>query len=147
VPLFELLLVIAILPGICEELLFRGFILSGLRGAGLWAIPLTALLFGLAHSSIYRILPTFLIGLFITVLAWRTRSIVPGMLAHAINNGMIATLVRLRPSWMHAAAEHNVPWSWMAIGALNLAVAFALLGRGKAHAMEPAGDLASAGAR
>lgn len=131
VPLIVLLLAIAVLPGICEELLFRGFILSGLRGAGIWAIPLTALLFGLAHSSIYRILPTFLIGLFITILAWRTRSIVPGMIAHAVNNGLILTLVRLRPSWFGATEMRNVPWSWMAVAALGLAVAFALLGRQK----------------
>src|SRR5690242_15710501 len=42
---------LAILPAICEELAFRGFILSGLRhlGSKRWAIGLSAVFFGMAH--------------------------------------------------------------------------------------------------
>jgi len=73
---------------------FRGFVLSGLRRLGLWpAVLVCALLFGLAHSSVYRLLPTFVIGLLLSWLVWKTGSIWTGVVAHALNNGIAATLV------------------------------------------------------
>ena len=93
-PLWLVWLVIAITPALCEELFFRGLILSGLRRLGLWpALVTCALLFGLAHSSVYRLLPTFFIGLLLSWLVWRTGSIWTGIVAHALNNGIAATLV------------------------------------------------------
>ena len=93
-PLWVVWLVIAVTPALCEELFFRGLILSGLRRLGLWPALITcALLFGLAHSSVYRLLPTFFIGLLLSWLVWRTGSIWTGILAHALNNGIAATLV------------------------------------------------------
>jgi sodium transport system permease protein len=93
-PLWLVWLVIAVTPAFCEELFFRGFVLSGLRRLGLWPAILTcALLFGLAHSSVYRLIPTFFIGLLLSWLVWRTGSIWTGIVAHALNNGIAATLV------------------------------------------------------
>ena len=50
---WPLVLVIAVLPAICEELAFRGFILSGFRHLGhKWrAIVFSAVFFGLTHGS------------------------------------------------------------------------------------------------
>jgi sodium transport system permease protein len=93
-PLWLVWLVIAVTPALCEELFFRGLVLSGLRRLGLWPALLTcALLFGLAHSSVYRLIPTFFIGLLLSWLVWKTGSIWTGILAHALNNGIAATLV------------------------------------------------------
>jgi len=87
-------LAIGVTPALCEELFFRGLILSGLRRLGIWpAIVVCALLFGLAHSSIYRLLPTVFIGLLLSWLVWRTGSIWTSIVAHTLNNGIAATLV------------------------------------------------------
>jgi sodium transport system permease protein len=51
------------------------------------------LLFGLAHSSIYRLLPTFFLGALFGYLVWRTGSVYCSMAAHALNNGMAMTLL------------------------------------------------------
>lgn len=106
--------VVAITPALCEETVFRGVILSGFRRMGPWpAILISAFLFGLAHSSIYRLLPTFTLGVVMGYAAWRSGSIYCSMLIHALNNGLIATLV-------HYLARNNqtglgdltmVPWS------------------------------------
>ena len=50
---FMLLLVIAILPGIAEEVLFRGFVQRGFeRSCGPWrAVLLSSLLFSLFHMN------------------------------------------------------------------------------------------------
>jgi len=93
-PLWTVWLVIAVTPALCEELFFRGLVLSGLRRLGLWPAILTcALLFGLAHSSVYRLIPTFFVGLLLSWLVWKTGSVWTGVLAHALNNGIAATLV------------------------------------------------------
>jgi sodium transport system permease protein len=93
-PLWIVWLVIAVTPALCEELFFRGLVLSGLRRLGVWPAILTcALLFGLAHSSVYRLIPTFFVGLLLSWLVWKTGSVWTGVLAHALNNGIAATLV------------------------------------------------------
>lgn len=83
------LLVLAATPAICEELLFRGAILSGLRQIlPVWAtIIAVGLLFGLMHISVYRIVSTALSGMVLTYLVLRSRSIVTAMIGHFMVNG------------------------------------------------------------
>jgi sodium transport system permease protein len=92
-PLWVVWLVVAVTPAICEEALFRGFILNGLRRLGaVPAIGISALLFGIAHASIYRLLPTFFLGVVFGLIVWRTGSVLSSMVAHAVNNGVLATM-------------------------------------------------------
>jgi sodium transport system permease protein len=94
-PVWMLWLVLGLVPAICEELFFRGFVYAGLRRLGTWpGLLLTALFFGLAHASIYRLLPTFTLGLIIGVVRWRTGSVLCGMLIHLVNNGLLGTLAQ-----------------------------------------------------
>lgn len=112
-PLWALWLAVGITPAICEELLFRGLILSGLRRLGKWpAILLSAFLFALAHSSIYRLLPTLLMGVLLGYLVWRTGSILCAMILHALNNGLMATLVHSESllQRFHLQDTPYLPW-------------------------------------
>jgi len=86
--------VIALLPAICEEMTFRGMILSGLltRSKPWVAIIVTAALFAAFHLSVHRFFPVFLIGLGATFVVWRSGSIFAGMLLHLINNGLLTFL-------------------------------------------------------
>jgi sodium transport system permease protein len=84
---WAVLLVVAVLPALCEELLLRGALTLSLRRA-LGATPtvvVSAVLFAILHGSAYRLLPTFLLGVAFAVMALRAGSIVPGMLAHALS--------------------------------------------------------------
>ena len=118
-PLWVVWLVVALTPAICEELFFRGFVLSGLRRLGVApALLVSALLFGLAHSSIYRLLPTAFLGLLFGYAVWRTRSVACSITAHAINNGLMAAMVYL-PGQFHWLASSGGPflsWTTTAIG-------------------------------
>ena len=124
-PLWQLWLVIALTPALCEETFFRGLMLSGLRRWGpVAAIGITALLFGLLHGSIYRFLPTFLLGLVLGYAVWRSGSLYCSILIHALSNGIIATVV-----WSNGSKhleDQSVPWSlWLgalAITSLGLAL-------------------------
>ncbi len=104
VPLWVVLLTLAVAPGVIEELCFRGYLFSSLQKVlSPWrTIGLTALLFGIFHvltgSSllIERFVPTTLMGLFLGWVAYRTGSVWPGMLLHAVHNGFLNTVGRYR---------------------------------------------------
>jgi sodium transport system permease protein len=80
---------IAATPAVCEELLFRGAILSGLRRGlkPLSAVICCGILFGLFHLHFLRLVPTALLGMVMAYLALEGRSIVPAMIFHFLNNG------------------------------------------------------------
>jgi sodium transport system permease protein len=86
-----LVLVMAVSPGICEELLFRGALLEAMRrdlrprAVILWQ----ALLFGVVHASIYRFLPTAAVGAILAAVALHARSVIPAMLLHTGYNGLL----------------------------------------------------------
>jgi membrane protease YdiL (CAAX protease family) len=82
-------LVIAVLPGVCEELVVRGVFLpslahalGGARGAWL-AILVSAVLFAAIHLDPYRLLFTFALGAVFGFVRLRTGSLVPPVVAHA----------------------------------------------------------------
>lgn len=86
------LLVVAVLPGICEELLFRGIIYKGIENKGKStkrAIILSGLLFGLMHMDFIRMVPTALLGIGFAYVLYKSGSIFLCMLMHFLNNGSI----------------------------------------------------------
>jgi sodium transport system permease protein len=84
------LAVLAVLPAICEELTFRGFVLSGFRHVGhkWWAIALSAVAFGGVHMFLPQKIVAAAVGIVIGYLAVQTGSLWPGVIFHAIHNGL-----------------------------------------------------------
>lgn len=89
------LLVVALAPAICEEMMFRGYILSAMESKlkPISAIFMAAAFFGIYHMSVVKFFTTGLLGVFICYVAHKTKSIVPGMLMHFINNGLACVLM------------------------------------------------------
>lgn len=106
IPVIYALLCIAVVPAVCEELLFRGFLLSGLSSsAGKWtAIVVSAAVFAVFHFFLFKFAVTAGLGVLLAYLCWQSRSILPAVLAHLIHNGL-GTLMAVRPQW----------WEWMNI--------------------------------
>jgi sodium transport system permease protein len=94
-----MLLIVAVIPAICEELAFRGFILSGLRRLGhkRQAILISAIFFGMAHSILQQSLIAGLLGLIIGYLAVQTGSLLPGVLFHMTHNSLALLAGKLTP--------------------------------------------------
>ncbi len=91
--LLMILAAVALTPAICEELAFRGVMLTSWRG---WpaplAIGLNGLLFGAIHwlpGGGFRVLPAAVSGTFIAWAVWRTRSLWVGVWMHLLNNGFL----------------------------------------------------------
>jgi sodium transport system permease protein len=115
--IWVLLLVIAVLPAICEELAFRGFILSGLRRSGRkWtAIVVSSIFFGAAHVLFQQSLIACLLGMVIGFLAVQTGSLLPGVLFHVVHNSLFVFLAQFSPA---ATDEHH--WlHWLMAGAAD----------------------------
>ncbi|MHC5538917.1 ABC transporter permease subunit/CPBP intramembrane protease [Singulisphaera rosea] len=87
------LVTFALIPAVCEEFAFRGFILSGLQSRydDRVSIVLSAFLFGFLHvllSLFQQLFNGTLLGLVLGLIAVRSGSILPGIVFHLINNGM-----------------------------------------------------------
>ncbi len=88
------LFVLGVLPALCEELAFRGFILQGLlRGFRPWrAILLSAFLFAVYQMNVFQFVPHFLFGVVLGLLVVRTGSVWPAMLFHLVYNSLLIVL-------------------------------------------------------
>ncbi len=129
-PLAHALLILALVPAICEELLFRGFLLSGIGPAlgKWWAILLSAAIFGVFHFFVFRFTVTAGLGVVLACLCWQSRSILPGMLAHLLHNALGALAV-VRPQWVQFL-EVEGDSQWGHIPASYLVVALVMFGVG-----------------
>jgi sodium transport system permease protein len=87
-PQWQLFFFLAVLPAFCEEIAFRGVLMSGLRHR-LRPVTLAivvGLIFGMFHMTLFRIAPTAVLGVALTGIALMTGSIFPGILLHMGNN-------------------------------------------------------------
>lgn len=96
VPLGLALLAGAIAPAICEELAFRGFILTGWQKSYRnWAaIVVSSFAFGIIHMIPQQVFNAILLGLVIGLLAVRSGSLLPGVLFHFLFNATQVMLSR-----------------------------------------------------
>ena len=86
----EAFVLIALAPAVCEEFLFRGYILTAFRSKYkvINAILVSSVLFGLYHMSVIRFCGTFALGVLHCYVVVKTGSLIPVMLMHFINNGL-----------------------------------------------------------
>ncbi len=94
---WPLVCLLAVLPAVCEELAFRGFILSGFRRMGHpWrAIVFTSILFGVTHGILQQSLIASLLGVVLGFLAIQSGSILPCMTFHVVHNSLAVVNSRL----------------------------------------------------
>jgi ABC-2 type transport system permease protein/sodium transport system permease protein len=138
VPFWLIFLTSALIPAICEEFFFRGFVLSAFRSRlhPTRAVIYSALLFGVFHVvngnvlSIERFAPTAILGLALGFLAVRSGSLWPGILLHAIHNGLLFWLTRFNQSelaeWLGSDSEH-FPTAWIVASVGSIAIGITVL--------------------
>lgn len=92
---------IAVFAPACEEFVFRGAVEGTLlKTTSPWAaILISALLFGIIHMNPIQIPFAFIIGILLGWLFYKTGSLIPGILAHFINNAIgFMTMVTVNDS-------------------------------------------------
>ncbi len=94
VPLAFSLLIAAVMPAICEEALFRGLLLYTFKEKSKWfTIIASAILFGIFHVSVYRFLPTAILGGAMAFIILETENLILPILFHFINNAVGIILI------------------------------------------------------
>lgn len=89
------LLVVALIPAVCEEVFFRAGIQNLLQK---WvknphlAIWLTAIIFSLGHGEVFSFVPRFVLGALLGYLYVYGGSLLPNMMAHFVNNAILVVL-------------------------------------------------------
>jgi membrane protease YdiL (CAAX protease family) len=106
--LFVNLILIALLPALGEELLFRGVIQKemirflGNRHYGIWV---TAVIFSAIHFQFYGFLPRMLLGALFGYIFEYSRTIYYAFIAHFVNN---ATVVMAYYLYQHHYIDYNI---------------------------------------
>jgi sodium transport system permease protein len=151
--------VFALLPAVCEEVAFRGFILSGLehRRRTRSAILLSALMFGFLHvlmSLFQQLFNATLLGIILGLLAVRSRSLLPGIVFHLLNNAIAVA----QASWIEGLEQAGLAFwlyrdpgeglyhgVWIALSGVVTALLFVYLWKvdRPARADDPGADLAA----
>jgi len=115
-PMWLVVAVIAVLPSLFEEFLFRGMMYTEYHAGGV-SIHKIALIsgifFGLMHLNFYQAIYTTLLGVLYAYMVHYTRSILAPMLAHFVNNGIAVVLGY--QGW-YASLWGNVPMFLLVIG-------------------------------
>lgn len=100
------LIMVAVTPAVCEELSFRGALYYFLKEKGnKWApILVTAAIFGIFHGSIWRFLPTAVLGVVMGWLLYESGNMFYNMLFHFVNNAVPVLLMFATSNLVEAAS-------------------------------------------
>lgn len=98
--IFELTLVVivvAVVPALSEETMFRGFIQRSfeLKYKKYLAAIITALFFSLYHFNPYGFVPLFILGAFFGFAAYKSKTLIIPMILHFLNNFSAVSLYHI----------------------------------------------------
>ena len=133
------LIVIALIPAVAEELLFRGWIQGSLARninvhAAIW---ITAVLFSLIHLQAIGFFPRVLLGATFGYFRWRTGSVWPAVVGHFVNNALAVTAayeaLQGRAPKELLETDFTLPWQVTAGALLLLTVAWVGIWRATAE--------------
>ena len=101
-------IIIALLPAICEEVCFRGAlqrIMIHITKNAWTGIIVTALLFSALHLQFQGFFPRMFLGIILGAIYWYSGSLWPSILAHFVNNAIQVVVVSYAPQYI----EKNPP--------------------------------------
>jgi sodium transport system permease protein len=140
-PIWQVLLMLALIPAICEELVFRGFLFAGLqrKGGQVRAILVTAAFFGLSHGVLQQTITASVMGVMIGWIAYRSGGVACTIAFHVMHNSISMLLASYSsrgansPHWLSWAMEqsdghlaYTTTWRILSVGiAISLIAWFA----------------------
>jgi uncharacterized protein len=119
-----LLLVIGVTPAICEEVFFRGYVQRTFERLMGWkSIVLVGIIFGLYHMQPLGLFTLSLLGVLFGYYYYRSRSLIPGMIAHLTNNAVVVYLYYAKPTLggVSLGTISQIPAGWLP-GSLAVAI-------------------------
>ncbi len=82
------IIVICVMPAICEEMFFRGFVLHALnvKKHPVASILITSLMFGVFHMNVLQFVTGLVLGTVLGFVTYKSKSIFPAVILHFLNN-------------------------------------------------------------
>jgi membrane protease YdiL (CAAX protease family) len=119
----------AVIPAVCEESLFRGYLLDRLsiQDQQWRAIMVSSVLFGLFHQGFQMVVPAALAGVFFAFVAARTESLFNPIASHSVVN---AWALLAANSGLQKRSGH-LPFVLLAICFVGILLLGSLLRKGK----------------
>ena len=117
---------LALIPAVCEELFFRGFLqrnMARMMGPHT-AVWLTAAIFSLVHLQFYGFFARLLLGGLLGYFFYGSRSLIPAVAAHFIFNlsSVLLASAAFNTSWidpeMVRSDSYELPWGLVVVSAL-----------------------------
>lgn len=127
------LVVMALIPAICEEFLFRGVVLGGMLSvaktnkAKIICVVLSALLFALVHQTALQLIYPFIMGLVFGFIYLYTNNLLYGMILHFVGNGfvVVANYYNYVKGFTAVEVTYNLSYVLGALALLIIALALA----------------------
>lgn len=114
-PFPVMFVLMAVMPGVSEELLFRGVLQRSIRIAPL-AIAASALVFACAHFDPPHVVGVLPMGAYLAWVAYRTDSTWPTIVAHVANNGVAIAATRISALDVGQGTDTPMPMWWVPVG-------------------------------
>lgn len=107
------------LAAIVEEMLFRGLLLRTLEQHMdvTNAVLISALIFAVIHINPWWAVQILVLGVLLGYMSWRSKSIIPGMMVHGVNNAISLAFINTKQenlSW-YLMGDHVAP-IWVFVG-------------------------------
>lgn len=115
-----------VVAGFAEEMLFRGIIqrtLETYREPAI-AIVLSAVFFALVHFNPWTTIQITILGIVLGYISWKSRSILPAVLFHGLNNLFSFVVMNNTERFAWYAGETHVHWMWIVASILLFYPAF-----------------------
>ena len=111
VPFLISVFIVSLMPAVCEEVLFRGAFFNSVWNGihKKWPVILiVSVVFGIFHGSIWRFIPTCILGIAMGYLMFETNNMFCNMLFHAVNNAVPLLLLYGMQAALHATGMEQV---------------------------------------
>ena len=115
------LVVVALVPAVCEELFFRCGVQQTLQqwfGNRHWAVLVAAVIFSLAHFDVFGFVPRVILGVLLGYLYVYSGSLLVNVCVHFTNNAVIVVIYYLNTIGATSIDPENMPsigWVWTAL--------------------------------
>ena len=110
-----LFLAVVVMAPVGEEIVFRGFLQKFLEEY--WkeitrAVLVTSLFFAMIHMNPYWFVQIYILGILLGFLAWKTKSVLPPLILHGINNAMAMffSFADIENNSIYIFNGHVAPW-------------------------------------
>ena len=108
------LILLAVLPAIMEEIVFRGVVLNGLRSkyGDVVSVLMAAGLFAIMHASLSQLVYPFIMGIIFGVLVLRTGNLLCSIIVHFLNNTIVVVMQYVE---IHTGFSFAMTMNWWTI--------------------------------